>query len=559
EPSASATPLTIHVHPNPQATRAAASLTAGSRQPSVVAPGTTRAPLASLEGIFDTGATPPDTNGAVSSQYVVSTVNNAIDVKTRSGTSLMTKDLGAFWNVAGQTNSFDTRVRFDPYGQRFIVISAARFPDLSASGFAIAVSQTSDPTGGWWAWRITIETTNWLDYPTVGFNHNWIVVSANLPGNDNNPSFTRIWAFTKSALYADNLSYRTLPGVGWTVQPAETYDDTVSDEYMMRLDLDTGVSLYKVTGAIGSEQVVLVNAVSSPQSWSGPPAAPQTGSSATLPTAEDWLLDAVYRNGSVWGTNVVQPSSGPPRSAVQWWKVSSSGALQDFGRIDDPTGVAYYGMSSVAVNKNGDALIGFTRFSADTHPSAAYAYRLSTDPAGTFRAPVVYKAGVGIYEGGRWGDYSHTQVDPVNDIDMWTVQEYTGAPAKWDTWWADVSPTSTACSTNADCDDGVFCNGAETCASGSCQAGTSWGQACYDATPLSRYQNSGPIGTAEKWFVVTDNPINGWNASSVGSRQIRVNGVLVSPGQMPLPAPYNGKRYFQFTAGTPAYTSVNFW
>ncbi|MFH1111060.1 MAG: hypothetical protein V1790_17970 [Planctomycetota bacterium] len=35
-------------------------------------------------------------------------------------------------------------------------------------------------------------------------------------------------------------------------------------------------------------------------------------------------------------------------------------------------------------------------------------------------------------------------------------------------------PTSTSgCTTNAQCDDGLYCNGAETCANGTCAAGTS--------------------------------------------------------------------------------------
>ena len=51
----------------------------------------------------------------------------------------------------------------------------------------------------------------------------------------------------------------------------------------------------------------------------------------------------------------------------------------------------------------------------------------------------------------RFGDYSKTQVDPSNDFDMWTMQEYamlragiddgnTGSnSSKWSTWWAKLS------------------------------------------------------------------------------------------------------------------------
>jgi hypothetical protein len=151
----------------------------------------------------------------------------------------------------------------------------------------------------------------------------------------------------------------------------------------------------------------------------------------------NWMMDAIYRNGAVWGTQVVEPTTAPSRTAAQWWRIGSDGSLIDFGRVDDPTGVAFYGFPSMAANADNDALIGFTRFSADTFPSAAYAFRSAGDPAGTFRDPVVYMSGLTPYNASRWGDFSHTQVDPVNDLDFWTVQEITGNNG-WLTWWANI-------------------------------------------------------------------------------------------------------------------------
>src|SRR5262249_48321866 len=87
--------------------------------------------------------------------------------------------------------------------------------------------------------------------------------------------------------------------------------------------------------------------------------------------------------------------------------------------------------------------------------AAGYAYRLGTDPPGAMRVPVIYKEGEDYYSKSfsgsrnRWGDYSHTVVDPVNDRDMWTIQEYaklrvgsTGQgsnDSRWGTWWAKVA------------------------------------------------------------------------------------------------------------------------
>src|SRR6201988_946063 len=91
----------------------------------------------------------------------------------------------------------------------------------------------------------------------------------------------------------------------------------------------------------------------------------------------------------------------------------------------------------------------------DGYADAGYAFRLGSDAAGTMRAPVVFKSGEDYYSktfGGtrnRWGDYSHSVVDPVNDRDLWTIQEYpmlrVGATgqgindSRWGTWWAKVT------------------------------------------------------------------------------------------------------------------------
>src|SRR5206468_12969140 len=47
----------------------------------------------------------------------------------------------------------------------------------------------------------------------------------------------------------------------------------------------------------------------------------------------------------------------------------------------------------------------------------------------------------------RWGDYSNTSVDPTNDTDLWTIQEYAATPSggfdRWGTWWGKVVPGGT--------------------------------------------------------------------------------------------------------------------
>jgi subtilisin-like proprotein convertase family protein len=67
-----------------------------------------------------------------------------------------------------------------------------------------------------------------------------------------------------------------------------------------------------------------------------------------------------------------------------------------------------------------------------------------------------------------------------NASGAWTLRVYDNATSDVGTFnsWAviisgeGVGPCDTGCTTNPECDDGQFCNGAETCVAGSCQAGT---------------------------------------------------------------------------------------
>jgi hypothetical protein len=56
-----------------------------------------------------------------------------------------------------------------------------------------------------------------------------------------------------------------------------------------------------------------------------------------------------------------------------------------------------------------------------------------------------------------------------------------------------------------------------------------------------------------------EDTISGWQTSELGSRTIRVNGEAVTPGGALPPRTADGHYYFEFTAGSPTWTSWSFW
>ena len=412
---------------------------------------------------------PPDTQGTVGPNYLMVTLNSQVRIQTKAGGGVSTVALNSFWSAMSINEAFDPRIVYDPYANRWI-FSAGADPQLANSSILVGVSQTSDPTGKWNLYKVKADTgsTLWADFPTLGFNANWIVVQANMFGNVSNAfSHSNIWALNKANLYAGGTgSYTLLKSVyGFTQYPAITYDNTIATEYL--LELWNGpigqLRMSTITGPVGSE--VLTTGVAFPSTgaiWQEQAGvtnfAPQLGSTRGIDTDDSRILNCVYRNGALWAAHTIYlPGSGTPaRSAVQWWQIDTiagdvGGVLQR-GRIDDRTNNFDFAYPSIAVNKNGDAMIGYSRFGASQYASANYAFHAAADAAGSNQGDTVLKAGEGPYfkdfgtNDNRWGDYSNTAVDPANDTDLWTIQEYASTSSNWGTWWGQLalaSPTPT--------------------------------------------------------------------------------------------------------------------
>lgn len=424
-------------------------------------------PTSSFQALGDDNSyVPPDTQGAVGPNHLMVTLNSQIRIQTRTGTAISTTSLNGFWASLGYSSMFDPRVLYDRQSNRWICVSLADYRTAS-SAVVISASQTGDPAGGWRLYGMDVDPTNqnFADYPIVGFNDDWIVVSVAIYKiSDKSFVSSNIYVFNKASLYAGGPGAFTLlqDSTADAIAPAVTYDAGASTMYLVdnwngNLGGSGYLRLSTITGPVGSE--VLNSGVafsSTPNPWGDSPPvdpnfAPQLGSSQRINNGDSVIQNVAYRNGSLWCAHTVfLPASAPTRSAIQWWQLGTNGSVQQRGRIDDSSGNLFYGFPSIAVNHNNDLLIGYSRFSASQYASANYSLRLAADPPNTLRDEFVMKPGEAPYyktsgsTRNKWGDFSSALVDPANDTDMWTLQEYAAAPVagsdRWGTWWVRVNP-----------------------------------------------------------------------------------------------------------------------
>jgi hypothetical protein len=498
---------------------------------------------------LDLGSIPPDTMGAVGPNHVVTTTNEKVITHTRAGVVLSSVTLDAFWATVllGGTppSTFDPKIYYDRFNSRYIIVTTAD-AQIETSATLFAVSQTNDPLGTWNRYAIDADAAatatggKWADYPSVGFNKNWIAIQVNLFGFGSVSGFQgpAIYVINKAAAYANTLStvstfegsfatclasatQETELACGFTMTPAITEDNTTETLYLNE-DWDSTAGqlrLSKITGTPAAPVLTIgTQFPQSPNSWRfNAPIIGTSGGymlqrqqniyaiSGNRITANDSRIqNSVLRNGSLWSVHHVMLPTVPTaagvsastaanpdnHTGVQWWQINptiETGAAEppiQRGRIEDPTADnchngsgglrtaasvppcpapqgQFFAFTNIAVNQNNDVLIGYSRFSHLTLPKAAYSYRAGTDPANTMRDSQTFREGVGNYNIGagspfniRWGDYSAAMVDPVNDTDFWTIQEFADfqrevfGPGQfagvWATWWAQIKPTSTS-------------------------------------------------------------------------------------------------------------------
>lgn len=408
---------------------------------------------------------PPDTHGSVGPNHLLVTLNSDVRIQSRTGSNLSTVSLSSFWSSTGASGPFDPKSLFDPYGGRFM-FTAMSNRRSGGSSVLIGVTATDNPTGTWHKYRFDADGSNvsWADYPSMGFTKDWIIVQVNMFAVSNDAfNGSKVFVFDKASLYAGGsgaVTAFTLSGFGGTQVPAITYSTTLTTGYLLQdwdgSSLGSGfLRIYTITGSVGSETLTVGSFVSTPNTWASfPPGdgdfAPQLGTSAKIQLNDSRMQNVVYRNGSLWAVHhVFLPASSPNRSAVQWWEINPPAAsIIQRARIDDSTAAKFYAFPTIAVNSDDDVLIGYSRFGADQYASANWSFRSANDPLNTLQGDTILKAGeakyVKTYSGtrNRWGDYSNTVVDPANDGDFWTIQEYAWTPFggndRWSTWWGRI-------------------------------------------------------------------------------------------------------------------------
>ena len=442
--------------------------------------------------------TPPDTHAAAGPSSIVEVTNGHVAIFDKTGAIIAggapsvtgtPVDLDAF---CGREGCFDPKVIYDQGSQRFVAV-VVEGRDLSTSFLHIMVSTDSTPsnlTTDWDKFRhasgTTISSTNgWFDYPGLGVSPDALVVTGNIFSETSPFPFlgTKIRVFDKTELYDGDATATFTdidrdPSVGATVQPAHHLSDPPAGTfYLLQRWNATNLNVLVLTGLPGSPSVSAPQLLTTANQGGCVDSAPQQGTNKDIDTICLRMMNAVWRDGSLWGTNT---GSGASRAIVQWFEVETNGfpsatpTVRQHGVIDGGSGEYTY-MPSISVDACNNTALTYTQSSSSRFPEMRYTGRLFGDALNSMQTPVVAKASAFSHDdfsGGsgpfappeRWGDYSATVIDPI-DQSFWVANEYVktnpSGPnnSRWGTWLTNFSfgcsPVDIALTTNGSVAFGV--------------------------------------------------------------------------------------------------------
>lgn len=432
------------------------SATGSSITPRVVGGTTVQQVATSFPGIEQADTCecePPDPWIAVSPSHVVQSTNGKIRVSSRTGVELLSMPAWALFAVPVDRFDADPRIIWDAVHSKWVGVVTTFNSDFSVNGLRLAISETSDPTGGWVVYPI--DTDEVLpDFPGLSSASDKIVFSSDdFHDNDPSPDVENL-VFDGPTLYAIDWS-KILTATALTggiyfdlsdrahFRPAQML--TSGSRVPVIFESSGGDVMYAevsgsaaALGGIAVGEIPFVNLTTTAGLDAAPFVVPvtqptQPGADEISGAVDERPTDAVYRSGHLWFVATTDFFDGADHwSAGRWTDVATplNGSVPT--NVTDwlPNVSQHVFSGGIGVSGNGTAWLTATVTDDTTFPTTIVATILPGDVSQGF---IPIEASTEAYTGERWGDYLGVAADPSGSGAVWLEHELVAAGGGWRT------------------------------------------------------------------------------------------------------------------------------
>lgn len=437
------------------------------------------------------GSYPHDPSGAASATHYIQAVNattcRIVDKVTGSTVSSFT--LGTLWNPDLASNDGDPIVMYDRFANRWFI---AQF-GTSGNKIYIAVSATSDPLGSWYCY--TYSSSQFPDYLKFSIWQDGYYMTSN-------QSSQKVFAFERTAMLAGNPSARSvfatfnppdgggffcplpadadgnggLPAAG-TPCPIYSYSDNAWGGGAI-----DGIQIYQMSvnwvPTTPTASITFVTALATSAfdasynaSWND---ISQPGTSSkldgiggVLTYRAQWRKWSGYNSVVLnWGVKLSSTQRSIMWAEIRQNQTTNAWSVYQQGVYTPDTYSRWLG--SIAMDDAGNIALCYAKSGSSTiYPGLYYTGRLASDPLNTMTfAEATAIAGTISQTVGtnRYGDYSHTALDP-DGTTFWHTGEWLGGtssnPKKTRIYSFQLaSPTAANVAITSSDSDNSICTGA---------------------------------------------------------------------------------------------------
>jgi hypothetical protein len=403
-------------------------------------------PLASWDGMdgFDY---PPDPTGAAGPEYYVQAVNSSYQVFTKTGGAVPNGGPFNLGSLLFNSNDGDPIVLYDKYADRWIITEFK----FQGKKVLFGISQTSDPTGAYYTYQFT--SPQFPDYQKFSVWTDGYYMTS----NQNNQ---KVFVFERDSMLAGvpasraiNMIFNPPNGGGFfcplpadadgqlppsgTPCPIFTYeDDGWGTGFSDKINVFDASTTWGVTPTLTVTPAAQLTAepfdASYDPNWND---IVQPGTNKKLDGIGGvFTFRAQYRRWTGYNTVVlnmgVKVNATTGQRSIRWYELRQDEVSGNWSIYQQSTYApddANRWMGSIAMDDNGSISLAYAvSDNVSVYPSIRYTGRLAADTLNQMTC-TEESAAVGNWAqtlSNRYGDYSHTSLDPVDGTLFWHTGEY---------------------------------------------------------------------------------------------------------------------------------------
>jgi hypothetical protein len=399
-----------------------------------------------------------------SAQTTPQTTSNAVLASPAYNVNLNT----FFSSVSDPSGISDPHVRFDRLTQRWFIVAIDVKATSNHCVIAVSNAATVSSIASFTFFSFTFDALppvppliagGFFDYPTLGVDANALYIGGSI-FNSTGTSFlgTSLFVVRKSSILGSGPIVTTAfhqtgtnsTGI-YVAQGTQNTDPTATQGYFVGVDagLYSKLNIHRVSTPGATPTLSAALGINVPTT-SSPLGQTSLGTAVPLDGLDDRLFAAEIVKNKITGANTLwtahniavtaagvgATTGAGRRNGGRFYEINNLATiptLNQSGTQFDATATSRgFWIPSITASGQGHAAMGFSTASTTNAADVGISGRYSSDALGTLQTYQLATTSTTSYtpaadagpSARRWGDYSQTVVDPLDNMTMWSFQEY---------------------------------------------------------------------------------------------------------------------------------------